>query len=96
MSIAEAMASGLPVVAYRVGGIPEVIEDGIQGRLVGPGCFCEAARAVVQILSNPVLHRQLGKQARERIEQHFRSDLIARHYEELYQSVLNGKSQGCH
>lgn len=96
MSIAEAMASGLPVVAYRVGGIPEVIEDGIQGRLVGPGCFCEAARAVVQILSNPVLHRQLGKQARERIEQHFRSDLIARQYEELYQSVLNGKSQGCH
>ena len=92
MSIAEAMATGLPVVAYRVGGIPEVVEDGVNGRLVELGCVCDAAKAVVQILSNPTLRAQYGKSARARIEEHFRCDLIAKQYEELYQEVLEQES----
>lgn len=95
MSIAEAMATGLPVVAYRVGGIPEVVEDGVNGRLVEPGCYCEAARAVVEILSNPTLHIQYGQSARARIEQHFRCDLIAKQYEDLYQEVLATARKKC-
>ncbi len=92
MSIAEAMATGLPVVAYRVGGIPEVVEDRVNGRLVEPGCICDAAKAVVQILSNPNLRAQYGQSARTRIEEHFRCDLIAKQYEELYEEVMEQES----
>jgi glycosyltransferase involved in cell wall biosynthesis len=46
---------------------------------------------VVQILSNPNLRSQYGKSARMRIEEHFRCDLIAKQYEELYQEVLGEK-----
>jgi N-acetyl-alpha-D-glucosaminyl L-malate synthase BshA len=88
MSIAEAMASGIPVVAYGVGGIPEVVEDGVTGILVEFGAICDAARAVVQILSDPERHRQMGFEARQRIENKFRLELIATQYEELYREVL--------
>jgi N-acetyl-alpha-D-glucosaminyl L-malate synthase BshA len=94
MSIAEAMASGLPVVAYRVGGIPEVVEDGVQGRLVEPGDVCGAAKAVAEILTNPTLSKTYGRNARERIESKFKLELVAEQYERLYQEVLDGADMG--
>lgn len=92
MSIAEAMASGVPVVAYRVGGVPEVAEDGVEGRLVGKGEICSAATAVNSILSNPVLWRQYSEAARAKVVDRFRLDRITGEYEKVYERVLKQPS----
>ncbi len=91
MSIAEAMATGLPVVAYRVGGIPEVVEEGVQGRLVEEGDVCAAARAVGSILADPELARVYGRNARTRIESNFGHVRIAERYESLYRSLFGAE-----
>lgn len=92
MSIAEAMSAGLPVVAYKVGGIPEVMEDGVHGRLVPVGDLCSAASAVAQILSTPGLREKYGQAAHRHIQDRFRLGLITEQYESLYERVLAGET----
>ena len=65
--ILEAMASGLPVVATRVGGIPELIEHEINGILVEPGNPLHLAESIVELIENEQKREQLGRRARERI-----------------------------
>jgi 1,4-alpha-glucan branching enzyme len=60
----EAMACGRPVVASRVGGLAEVIEDGVGGRLVPAGDHLELARCLVALLGDPDLLRRMGEAAR--------------------------------
>jgi N-acetyl-alpha-D-glucosaminyl L-malate synthase BshA len=91
MTIAEAMASQLPVVAYKVGGVPEVVEDGVQGRLVRKGDICAAAKAVADLLANQQLRQTYGIAARKRILEHFELEKITSEYEICYQEVLNSK-----
>jgi glycogen(starch) synthase len=62
----EAMAAGLPVVATRVGGIPEVVADGETGLLVPPGDAPALAAAVDRLLADPALAKRLGASARSR------------------------------
>jgi len=88
MSIAEAMATGIPVVAYRVGGVPEVVEDGVQGRLVEVGALCSAAKAIAEILSNRNVWSAYSHAARQRVLDKFRLDSITEQYEDLYDRVL--------
>lgn len=64
MTVLEAMASGCPVVAPRVGGIPELVQHGVTGLLYTPGDVAEAAIAVRQLLQEAELRRQLAAQAR--------------------------------
>jgi glycosyltransferase involved in cell wall biosynthesis len=61
--LAEAMAVGTPVVATRVGGLPEVVDDGVTGRLVEPGAPDQLAEAVIDVLAN---RARMGVAARER------------------------------
>jgi len=65
--IIEAMAAGLPVVATRVGGIPELVEDGRTGILVRPGDQQGLAEALVDLLKNDRQRREMGTRARQRI-----------------------------
>jgi len=66
LAVMEAMASGLPVVATRVGGVPDMIAQGESGWLVAPGDFDEIAARLVQILAAPGELERMGRAARER------------------------------
>jgi glycosyltransferase involved in cell wall biosynthesis len=67
-TVYEAMAAGRPVVASRVGGIPELVADGETGRLVPPGDVGQLAEALTRLLVDPERCRVLGRQGRERIQ----------------------------
>jgi glycosyltransferase involved in cell wall biosynthesis len=67
----EAMASGTPVVASRVGGLPEVVEDGVTGFLVPPGDVTALNHRLGLLLGDPALARRMGEAAREVILDRF-------------------------
>ena len=67
----EAMATGLPVVSTRVSGIPELVEDGISGRLVAPGDAAALASAVAELFDDPVLRERFAIAGRRKVERDF-------------------------
>jgi glycosyltransferase involved in cell wall biosynthesis len=71
--LAEAMAMGVPVVSTHISGIPEMITDGVHGLLVPPRNPQALADALRQVLSNPALHAELARAARQRICERFDS-----------------------
>ena len=70
-TVIEAMAVGLPVVASRVGGIPEIIEDGVSGILVAPDSSEALKAGIERLLSEDGRLAQIGQQARSRVAAHF-------------------------
>ena len=84
----EAMACGVPVVASRVGGVPEVIEDGKSGFLHPSGALDAMAASAVTLLSDPVQHRAMAEAARFRVTDAFCADKIVPLYEAAYQRLL--------
>ena len=80
LALMEAMVLGKPVVASRVGGIPEFIEDGITGVLVTPGSAEELADAVARLVADPDSSKRMGAAARRFITQHFTLDRTMRSY----------------
>jgi|GEM_PF-552228 len=87
--LAEAQALGVPVIATRVGGIPDVIEDGVSGLLVQPKDAVAIAAAILKIFRNPELRGQLPANARQSVKK-FDWDAIAKRYDAIYQ-ILNSK-----
>lgn len=67
----EAMASALPVVAPRVGGVPDLVEHGRTGWLVGPRDYEGVAQAIARLLAHDDERHSMGRRARERAVQHF-------------------------
>ncbi|MET8948499.1 glycogen synthase [Streptomyces sp. NPDC004542] len=86
----EAMACGTPVVASRVGGIPEVVEDGVTGLLVeaGDGFEPGLTRALDTVLGDPGAARRMGEAGRERAVGEFGWDAVARRTVRLYEEIL--------
>ena len=66
LALMEAMACGLPTVATRVGGVPDIVEPGHTGWLCGPGDFDDIARCAGLLLSDATMRRRMGERARER------------------------------
>jgi len=83
----EAMASGIPVVATRAGGISEVVQDGVTGRMVDVGDVEGLADRMEEIAGNPVLARRYGRAGRDRAGRVFSTDKVVPRYEELYQRL---------
>ena len=80
----EAMASGLPVVASRIGGLPFTVVDGVTGLLAEPSDPADLARQIAKLLDDPPLRRQMGVAGRRRFEQEFTwKTVIERHYRPL-------------
>jgi len=84
----EAMACGVPVVASRVGGVPEVIEDGKSGYLHPSGALDAMAASAVMLLTDPVQHKAMAEAARCRVTDAFCADKIVPLYEAAYQRLL--------
>jgi glycosyltransferase involved in cell wall biosynthesis len=89
LSMAEAMAAGLPIVATRVGALPEFIEDGVTGTLVPPANIPALYRAILEKLENPDRAQTLADAGRETVRQRFSWDQSAQKMTEIYQSVLD-------
>jgi N-acetyl-alpha-D-glucosaminyl L-malate synthase BshA len=90
LSILEAMWYGCPSVATRVGGIPEVVEDGVSGLLAPRGDACALARALECLITDPSLRLTMGEAARSRARERFSADVIVPRYEALYRRVCRG------
>jgi glycosyltransferase involved in cell wall biosynthesis len=84
LSLIEASASGLPAVASRTGGIPDVVEDGGSGRLVAPRDTAALAHALSSLLRDPDERRRLGERAREVALARFDARESVRRYAELF------------
>ena len=87
----EAMSSSLPVVATRVGGIPEVVADGHTGTLVTSGDMHAFAQALGRYLDQPQLMTAHGAAGRERIEQRYSMTAMLQSYTELYEGLCATK-----
>ena len=86
-TILEAMASGLPIVATRVGGNPELVEHGISGHMVAARDVNGLTGAFANYLVDPVLCQQHGRAARERVVDKFSLERMAADYADLYLSL---------
>ncbi len=84
----EAMASGMPVIGSRVGGIPEMIDDGVTGLLVSPGDPADLARKLEALLANASLRRAMGDAGYRRCVDRFSLDAHVTHVTRVYQNLL--------
>ena len=84
----EAMACEVPVIATRVGGIPEVVRDGIDGFLYEVGDIRSMADGCLSILKNTDLREHMGKAAREHANREFCASKIVLEYEDLYRRTI--------
>ena len=89
----EAMACEVPVVASRVGGVPEVVTDGETGFLSEVGDVDKMANDAARLLTNPELRLEMGKRARESAISRYRTEIVIPQYLEFYNRVL-AKDQG--
>lgn len=89
--VLESMAVGAPLVATRVGGTPEVVEDGVSGLLVPPCDAPSLAAAIAHLLENPSIARRLGDAAKSRAASCFSMSRMVSDTEDLYRSLLKGE-----
>jgi L-malate glycosyltransferase len=88
----EAMACGVPVVASRVGGLPEVVEDGVSGYLRAPDDIEGMAEAALALLGDAALHAQFAAAALDRVRRHFCAKRVVPQYEAYYQEIMRSTS----
>jgi N-acetyl-alpha-D-glucosaminyl L-malate synthase BshA len=92
LAVLEAMSCGLPVVATRVGGLPEVVSNGESGYLEEPGELAVMADRVLKILSDRSLAERMGREGCRLAREKFSMEDVVNRYEEYYLSVLQDGS----
>ncbi len=91
LAVMEYMESARPIVATRVGGVPDLIEDGVNGLLVEPGDVAGLAAAIRRMLADPEAARRMGELGRERRRREFTVELMVRRFEALYERLAAGE-----
>lgn len=87
LSVLEAMASGKPVVATKIGGIPEAVEDGVSGLLVAPQDASALAGAIRSLLQDRALSNRLAAAGRERVVERFGAETMVERTMDLYEEL---------
>lgn len=88
VSAIEALAAGRPVVATRVGGVPDVVRDGEDGFLVDPGAVGEMADRLARLAADPALRERMGALGRARVIPRYAVDRLIDDMDRLYRSLL--------
>jgi len=88
LSVMEAMAAGKPVIATAVGGVPELVEDGVSGVLVSPEDAGALTEAIWKAVEDPGLRVRMGRAAFRRAMERFDVGVMVRGYEALYEQLL--------
>jgi glycosyltransferase involved in cell wall biosynthesis len=94
LSVMEAMAAGRPTICTAVGGVPELVEDGVTGLLVQPGNEEALAAALASLAKDDGARMQMGRNAALRALERFGVETMARSYERLYEAGGNGLRVG--
>ncbi len=89
--LAEAAATGLPVVATSIGGVPDIVRDGETGLLARSEDTSSLAQAVSRLLGEPGLRESLGARAREIAVAEYSLEVFGRRHAELYTDVRAGR-----
>jgi glycosyltransferase involved in cell wall biosynthesis len=89
LAIMEAMGAGLPVVASRVGGVPDLVCEGETGFMLSPDDVEGYAERIIALLKNDQLRKELGNKGRKFAEKYLNKDTILSQTEKVYQDVLN-------
>jgi glycosyltransferase involved in cell wall biosynthesis len=92
--LTEALYLGTPVVATRVGGIPEIVTDGVDGVLVPPANSQALANALTDLLGDPERRRRMAGSSRQRIEQRFQFQNMIHAYEAIYDILTHQLPKG--
>jgi glycosyltransferase involved in cell wall biosynthesis len=87
--VVEAMAAGRPVLATRVGGVADLVGDGVNGVLVAPGDEDAYAAALVSLARDPERTRRLGEAGRTAFHERFTLERMVARYDELFDEVLS-------
>ena len=87
-SLLEAQASGLPAVVTRVGGNPEVVQDGVNGYLVPSDDANAVAEALYRLYRNPKKREEMGRNARRIAQEKFDVSVMVKQYQEIYQRIV--------
>ena len=93
IALLEAMAMEKPIVASRVGGIPEIVLDGISGILVPPRDSDALASALLRLLQDEKVRREMGRAGRQRVETHFTRDGMVNVIQDIYAGLLPVKNE---
>ncbi len=91
-AVMEAMACGIPPVATSVGGVPELVRDGVEGLLVPPSDPARLAAAMVWMIEHPGERHLMGEAARSRIRREFPVERMVASTEDLYDSLLGRRA----
>lgn len=94
VAVLEAMAAGKAVVATRVGGLADLVDDTITGLLVAAKDCGALAQAISKLLSQPGLAQQMGESGRERVRKHFTAEQMAKKNEDFYYELLEAPRIG--
>ena len=91
VSAIESLASGTPVVATRVGGVPDVVTDGVDGFLVEPRDVEAAADRLAELARDPGLRARLGEAGRANAHERYSVERLVEDVDRLYRALLFGK-----
>ena len=91
LTVLEAMASALPVVATPVGGTPEILKDGVNGYLVPVGDHVALAKSIIRLLDDRPMAVEMGRRGRELVKASYTWDALAEQTERIYAAEVRRK-----